>query len=223
MIRFHTHHRLTKPKGSILLWSVMLGFVLTSVFFFFGMRQRMNTEVQRDTAEILNARAYLESYADYLQNTDEEWDSGPEAKNAFDDITGSLTQTVNEIEGSVDTSEFGIAPTDSKNTYQFNGDIFIEWNKCENNENLMPGDLIVHDATGDVIYEKIDRNCVEGRDYNDVVSITIQRPFTIKTLNAPFQYRITGQNLTDNKWHLELTTQLSYGKKIKVKRVFESP
>ncbi len=201
------NQRLRRCKGSVLIWTLMLGFVLTSVFFFFGMRQRMNVEVQRDTAEILNTRAYLKSFADYLESNNTDWDSGPDDINAFDGITGYMTQNVDEIPGFVDT---GIV-----DTYNFSDEIFIEWNKCEDG---LYGDLILND----VPYHSDKISCTDG--YADVAGpFDISGSLEIKTLNAPFQYRITGPNLVDNKWHLEISTKLTYGKKIKVERVFEAP
>lgn len=197
MIKKTKHNR-----GSILIWSVLLGFVLTSVFFFFGMRQRATITEQRETATILNARAYLTSYADYLEKNSDELDM------TFDDnIQVSLTRTVNEIEG--------VADLDSEVEYEFEGDIFVEWNKCSDN---LKADLKVND----ILYSHTDEEySITDEGYDDVIGpITVSSPFTIKTLNAPFHYRITGTGLVDNKWHLELITELEYGKKIEVKRTF---
>ena len=185
----------SNTKGSILIWSVLLGFVLVSVFFFFSMRQRATITEQRDTAAILNARAYLESYADYLEEHSDELDT------TFDDMQVSLTQQVSKIEGIVDTG--------SPVTYQFSGDIFVEWNKCSDN---LKGDLVVNG----VLYEHdegTESECAPDEEgYDDVIGpITVTDP-EIETLNAPFYYRITGAGLVDNKWHLDLSTELEYGK-----------
>jgi len=203
--------------GSLLIWSVLLGFLLTSVFFFFSVRQRASIAIQQDTAQILNTRQYLESYADYIQNL-------PQAKLeelkssvngiSYDDITGTVTNEVNEIIGVADV---GVDPM----TYEFSGDIFIEWNKCSNN---LKGSLFVKD----VLYEH-DVSVLEclpsASGYDDLIGpITVSNPFTISTLNAPFSYHITPKDasakLIDNKWQLGIKTDLDYGKKIEVKRIF---
>ena len=165
------------------------------------MRQRATITEQRDTAAISNARAYLQSYADYLEEHSDELDT------TFDDMQVSLTQHVSKIEDIVDAG--------SPVTYQFSGDIFVEWNKCSNN---LKGDLVVNG----VLYEHDEvTECPSDEDgYDDVIGpITVTDP-EIETLNAPFYYRITGASLVDNKWHLDLSTELEYGKKIGVKKTF---
>lgn len=204
MKKIINHNSVHNRKGSILIWSLLLGFVLTSVFFFFGMRQRTAIAEQRDTAAILNARAYLESYADYLEKHPDELDE------IFDDIQVSLTQQVNEIED--------IADTDAPVIYYFASNIFVEWNKCSDN---LKGDLLLNS----VLYEHDDspgEECdVAEEGYDDVIGpISVSDPFTIETLNAPFYFRITGTGLKDNKWHLDLSKELEYGKKVTVKRTF---
>ncbi len=198
-------------RGSILIWSVLLGFLLTSVFFFFSMRQRATITVQRDTVAILNARAYLESYADYIELLDEaELNSLISSGADFDDdIIGTVTNVVDKIDGIADTG----VPVQ----YTFtNKEIYIEWNKCSEN---IEGDLRVNNA---IYRHDADSVCgIADEGYDDVIGpITVTNP-TIETLNAPFYYRITGTDLTDSKWHLELSTELHFGKKITVKRTFQ--
>jgi hypothetical protein len=60
--------------------------------------------------------------------------------------------------------------------------------------------------------------------YDDLIGpISVTDP-KIKTLNAPFYYHITPKDssakLTDNKWQLDIKTDLDYGKKVEVKRAF---
>ncbi|MEE9572196.1 MAG: hypothetical protein V3W20_04040 [Candidatus Neomarinimicrobiota bacterium] len=186
----------------------MLGFVLTSVFFFFGIRQRATIEVQRDTAEILNVRSYLKSYADYLEKNSI---SLVEKNTPFDDIEVSLTKIVNEIEEFVDNGQ--------TIRYEFgeNRIINIEWNKCtdELRGDLFLGTTYTHDTS------TADCNASSVEEYDDAqVNLTVNS-FDIKTANAPFQYKITGENLVDNKWHLVLSKDLDYGKIVTVKRVFK--
>jgi len=61
--------------------------------------------------------------------------------------------------------------------------------------------------------------------YDDVKGpVTVTSPFEIKTLNAPFHYSITAKDssteLIDNKWYLNIKTDLDYGKKVEVERTF---
>ena len=183
-----------------------MGFLLTSVFFFFGMSQRKNIAVQRDTAAIMNARMYVNSYADYLESQS---DTLTDPTNVdFDGIIGTVTKKVESIHG--------VADLGAKMTYKFDGTIFVEWNKCEKN---LKGDLVVNGVT----YEHDIDECASNVDgYDDIIGpITVPNPFTVETLNAPFYFQIAGNDIKDNKWHLELSTSLRYSKKIKVERVFD--
>ena len=73
-----------------------MGFLLTSVFFFFGMSQRKNIEVQRDTAAIMNARMYVNSYADYLESQSGTLTDPTNVD--FDGIIGTVTKEVESIQ-----------------------------------------------------------------------------------------------------------------------------
>ena len=184
-----------------------MGFLLTSVFFFFGMSQRKNIAVQRDTAAILNARMYVNSYADYLESQSATLNDPTNVD--FDGITGTVTKQVESIQS--------VADLGAEMTYKFDGTIFVEWNKCNKN---LKGDLVVNGVT----YEHdADNECTSTADgYDDVIGpITVPDPFTVETLNAPFYFQTAGNNMKDNKWHLNLGTSLRYSKKIKVERVFD--
>ncbi len=173
------------------------------------MRQRANIRVQRDTAEILNARMYLESLADYLES--QAGSLNDPTNIDFDEIiTGTVTKKVERIEGTADVGSGGAV------TYKFGGSIFVEWNKCITN---LKGGLVVDN----VIYEHDGNDECGALDegYDDIIGpITVPDPFTIETLNAPFYFKIAGNNLRDNEWHLELNTDLGYGRKIKTERTF---
>ena len=205
-------------KGSILIWTVLLGFLLTSVFFFFNMRQRENIAVQRNTSEILNTKAYLESYADYLEslspvNLKILRDNVDGA--SFDNITGSVTNIIDEI---LNVADYGV-----EINYSINGEIYVEWNKCPNppNPNLTKGDLYV----SNVLYDHDSNNvCDPGEDYDDIIGpISVTNP-TIKTLNSPFEFRITAKDqvttLEDNNWHIDLEVDLGYENKVTENRSF---
>lgn len=201
-------------RGSILIWSVMLGFVLTSVFFFFGMRQRAMVSVQRDTTTILNTRAYLESYANYIETLDlSELNNLKSSGIDFDNgiITGTITNEVSEINGMIDVG--------SSTSYTFSGNIYVEWSKCP--DDLKGGVLI-----NDVPYSHDSGvECGPSETYDDVAGAIAVTDPVIKTQNTPFNYRITpgdgSTQLVDNQWHLEISSELDYGKVITVKRTFE--
>ena len=204
-------------NGSILIWTVLLGFLLTSVFFFFSMRQRANITVQRDTAEILNTKAYLESYADYLESLSSAKleDIRDKAGDAtFDNITGTATNEVDEI---VDIADFG-----SLKSYTFDGDIYVEWNKCSGDSECSGasnGDLYVKN----VLYKHESAVCIQG--YCDIVGpISVANP-EIETLNSPFKFRITAKDssttIEDNNWYTNIGVDLGYSNKVKINRTFK--
>jgi len=210
--------------GSIMIWTVMLGLLLTSVFFFFSMRQRMMIAVQRDTAAQQSAKMFVDSYADYLQKNPTEIGEEREkyyGRPTIDGIYTKLTKRVDSIESSVDS---GLG---QEQDYNFTGSIYVEWNKCTKvGPQDSSGDLRVND----VLYPHQTTTGCEAKDeYDDVVgplsvSGTTSTPFTIKTLNTPFFFRIKGAAGTtayDNQWHMELTKDLDYGKVITVRRTFK--
>jgi len=214
----------SSKTGSILIWSVLLGFALTSVFFFYSIRQRATIAAQRDTAEILDARSYLESYADYVQKLAKpDLDALKEKGVGFDNISGTVTNIVDKITGAADI--------DVPVKYKFSGEIFIEWNKKVICPGGLPidqhGDLIISDSLGNDILYKHDpaKECQVGQEYDDVIGpIAVTDQFEIKTLNVPFYYEITAKDasteLLDNQWNLDIKTTLDYGKLIEVKRSF---
>ena len=194
--------------GSILIWTTLLGIILTSTFFFFAVRLNANTAIQRNSIIHQNQKAYLKSYADYLETLTE-----IELSNIVlpGDIKGSITNQTNEITGVLDSGE--------DITYNFVGDINIDWNLCSNNQKgdiLIDGTEYLHDTA----------ECgIEVEGYDDITSapVTVINPFTITAPNAPIQYKITagaGTQLLDNKWTINFSVDTEYGKKIEIKKVF---
>ena len=171
------------------------------------MSQRKNIAVQRDTTAILNARMYVNSYADYLESQSATLNGTINVD--FDGIIGTVTKEVESIQG--------VADLGAEVIYKFDGTIFVEWNKCKKN---LKGDLVVKGVT---YPHKTDDECESTADgYDDIIGpITVPNPFTVETLNAPFYFQIAGNSIKDNKWHLELSTSLRYSKKIKVERIFD--
>jgi hypothetical protein len=199
-----------KKGGSIMIWTVMLGLLLTSVFFFFSMRQRMMLSVQRDTAAMQNAKLFLESYADYLEKLCKGGGCASDPKTVDSDGTkGSVTQKVDSIENLVD---FGQG---QEQDYIFGGSIYVSWNRCSD---AMKGDLLVNE----VLYKhQAPTTC---KDYDDLIGpINVTSPFTIRTQSAPLYFKIkaaAGTQLIDNQWHLELSKDLDYGNKVTIQRTF---
>jgi len=198
----------TENKGSILIWTVMLGFILTSVFFFFSTRQRAVISEQRNTAEIISAKNYMESYADYLENLNTKVEM---INQEFDGIKVTLTQKTKEITGELDFEK--------DETYKFTDNIYIEWNACSDKDKDK-GNLSI-DGT---LYETSNGTC-SGDGYLDTEGpISVTDPFTIKAPDAPFKYRITSSNdkdITDNTWHLNMEMDLGYGEKIKINKMIK--
>jgi hypothetical protein len=197
-----------------MIWTVMLGLLLTSVFFFFSMRQRTMIAVQRDTAAQQSAKMLLDSYADYLQMHPVEIGTNREkfyGVSTFDDILTRLTQRVDSIENLVDS---GLG---QEQTYNLPspGSIYVEWNRCSDG---LKGDLRIN---GILYKHTAPATC---KEYDDVVGpLSVSGDFTIETLNAPFFFRIKGAAGTtayDNQWHMELIKDLGYGKEISIRRTF---
>ena len=192
----------------------MFGFLLTSVFFFFVMRQRSAMSLQRDTAEISAAKDFINSYADYIEKMNLSSLTTLESTGInYNSITGTVTRKVNEIVGIADS---GADPV----SYNFGGSIFVEWNKCSQN---MKGDIVIngirypHDTSSECLSS--------NTGYDDIIGpITVSNPFTVQTMNTPLYFKITSQDsltvLLDNKWTLDIKTTLDYGKVIEVKRSF---
>jgi len=213
----HNNLRHDVNRGSIMIWTIMLGLLLTSVFFFFSMRQRMMLSVQRDTTAMQDAKLLLESYADYLEKLCTTGGCLTDPKTvASDGIAGSVTQKVDSIESAVDfgeTQEFAFSGSIS---------IYVEWNKCiKAGEADSAGDLRVND----VLYpHQTATICGASEEYDDLIGpISVPNPLEIKTQNTPFYFRVksaTGAELVDNQWHLELSKDLDYGKKVTIRRTF---
>ncbi len=207
-------------RGSIMIWTVMLGLLLTSVFFFFSMRQRMMVAVQRDTAAQQSAKMLMESYADYLQAhpTEIKYFTGGKyyGITTINGIFAKLTRYVDFIENSIDegqTQTYHFVDPDHSGPFS----IYIEWNRSSEGK----GDLLVND----VLYKSKDYLVDPGNDYANLIGpISVSDPFTVKTLNTPFSFKIrgaVGTQAIDNLWHMELTKDLDYGKTISIKRTFQ--
>lgn len=204
--------------GSILIWTLTLGVMLTTVFFFFALRLRDSATIQRDVMVHQNQKAYLNSFADYLETLDDTQLENLKGSLNADGITGTLT---NEVEGT--TGLTGVVDFGQEKSFDFFGDLTIEWNRCSHN---LAADMVVikADTTEEVKNHDTDSpSCAAvSPGYDDTVDVTIPAaPFKLKAVNAPFEYRLTSDSpLTSNQWHFTGRVDLGYGKKVEVERIF---
>lgn len=210
--------KMNSSRGSIMIWTLLMGISLATVFFFFSQRLGANAASQRETMEYLTARIFLESYVDYIQTLDpSDLEILREAPSgiSFEGITGTVT---NEVENIVDV----VDANGESAEYKFADNVDIEWNLCASS---FKSDLIVDDA-GDATYSHVGPPycAAELPGYNDETTIDVHIPFKIKSPSAPFQYRITsstdGQLVFDNKWQLNLELPLGFRKKLTANRIF---
>jgi hypothetical protein len=186
-----------------MIWIVLLGVILTSVFFFFALRLNMNALIQRQATEELNKRAFFESYVGYLMENPSEINS-----QEFEGVTVTLTQEVEEIRGVLDV--------DQEIEYPIDKAVKVEWNLCSKNYK-MPIEI------GEDRYEHAtDPSCsTSSPGYDDMQDLTVSNSLKLKAIGAPTHYRITPQSpndtVTDNKWHL--TAEMDLGRWKKVRRV----
>lgn len=199
--------RLTKSRGSILIWTLLLGISLATVFFFFSMRLNFIVASQRETIRYQNARLYFESYIAYIQSLDVADLVSLRGNIDFDGITVTLTNETDEIVGILDAGQsttFEIAGDDTKK-------VKIEWDHCDDED-----EVEIVEITPSVAF--FETNCPGYPfDYDDVAESTAPS-FTLKATSAPVKYRVMTMNeatvLYDNKWHLDLELAINFRKKL---------
>jgi len=206
MFKYIKHNR-----GSILIWSVMIGFIMLSGFFFFSMRQISKINASSEAIEYQNQKAYFDSYIEYLKNNPAESDHSD-----FNGITVEyLTHNTDEITGFLDTYE--------EDTYNFGGDITIYWNECSDNNKA--DFLLTNGVVEDLKQHITVPSCPpESIGYDDDIDETVTNPFSIGAINAPLYYRITpngmATQLVDEKWHLKAYMDLDYGQTFETELTF---
>ncbi|MFH1012172.1 MAG: hypothetical protein V1760_00270 [Candidatus Peregrinibacteria bacterium] len=199
-------------KGSILIWVIALGVMLTSVFFFFGSRLRMNAQGQQGLMRWQSQKTYAESYAHYLSSL------SPMILNSlasadFDDITGTVSKETDVIEGFLDNGQ-------SSPVYNITEPVTIEWNRCDLEQE---GDLLIREE-GVPHYHA--PNCSPEKKSDELTEFTpdpIEKTITLQALNGPTHYRITSKTdtkLSDNKFHLKLAIPIALGKTYKIEETF---
>ncbi len=195
-----TKQRYDNTTGSIMIWTVLLGVALTSVFFFFAIRLNMGNIVQRETIKHQNAQAFFDSYVAYLMANPTEIIDGE-----YEGIKVTLTQQVEEIEGYLDAGE--------QVSYDVQGgNANLMWSLCgiENSQFEI--------STSPTITPT---DCLPGIDY--AYSAEVTGTFNILSITEPTHYILlptTAPSLTDNKWHLTAEMELAFMKKVRVDKVF---
>ncbi len=201
--------RLTESRGSILIWTLLLGISLATVFFFFSMRLNANIYSQRETIKYQNARLYFESYIAYIQSQGVAELNGIRGNIDFDGITGTLTNEVEEIVGRLDMAADVTYEVEEIDGFKAK----IEWNKC--------GEKGVMEITPAPATPLITTNCGSGS--YDGLSESNGSPFTLKNLSEPFTYMITPQGkaiIYDREWHLDLELVINFRKKLTTSLTF---
>lgn len=188
-----------------MIWTVLLGLSLATVFFFFSQRLSMNALVQRDTIRIQNANALLESYAGYLEGLDTATleslrDSGID----YAGITGTVTNVKDEIMGTLDAGE-------SKSYSVSDADAGIDFILCP--------DELGRPFEVDGTPTPSGGTCVTPYDGITAGSGT----FSISAPSAPVSYKIkpqAGGTLYDNEWQADLQVTITSRKTITISRTF---
>lgn len=182
------------PKGSILIWTVLLSISLTTVFFFFSQRLNMSAMVQRRTIEEQNAKVFLQSYADYVQSLTFNQLVEMAGPIEQDDLTGVLSNAVGQIKGGVDAGQ-------SLTYFVAQGKAKVEWGFCAGDEAGRPFEVTPSD-------NQKSENCSGGYDQ----SAEVQNSFTLTAAQVPVSYRIIpleGAVLYGQTWQLELHQPLA--------------
>lgn len=183
-------------KGSILIWTVMLGLLMTTVFFYAAIRFGNMESKQQETIEYQTQKAFFDSYMDYLKDNPSEIPS-----EMREGINITLTQTTDEITGVIE-SEADITYEDI-----VTGDVKVEYNFCDESANI--------ETTPNYTVGPATQPCTSF-DYGNYVLVTLleDEDLVLTSLDAPFHYRITGTDLKDTKWHLDAEMRFGFGKKL---------
>jgi len=205
--------RLTESQGSILIWTLLLGISLATVFFFFSQRLNANVASQRETIQYQNARLYFESYIAYIQSLNS---AQLTAMRIVDDgnisfggdISGTLTNEVESISGLLDAG--------ASVTYKANpgtGNVRVEWDAC-------PSDATEIIEINDVPTTPTADLC--GTTYDKAITTT-DESIKLKALAGPTSYELTQTGdavLYDKKWQLDLELGINFRKKLTTSLIF---
>ncbi len=196
-----------KPKGSILIWTVLLGISLTTAFFFFSQRLNLSTALQRNVLEEQNAQLFLESYADYLESLTFEQLKMAAGELNYEGITGTLTNSLPQTKGVLDSNQTLVYNVAS-------GKARIEWALCSNGEAGRLLELEPMDSTGTTDCNAAYERWAESKDAT---------PFSLKAGVIPVSYKIIPLGsaiLYDKTWKMDLKLAFSPKKTLSVQRNF---
>lgn len=198
--------KVNASRGSILIWTLLMGIALATVFFFFAQRLGANVSSQRETMEYQNAKLFLESYVAYLQGLDEVELESLRGEVDFMGISGTLTNVTEEITGVLDSgksieysADIPSPPTDY---------VKVEWDSC-------PADVTEVLEIDGSDPGATPGGCA-GLDYDKAVSQTTS-PFVLSAIAAPTSYRLTpieAAILYDKRWKLDLSYSLGFRKRL---------
>jgi len=199
-------------KGSILIWTLFLGLSLATVFFFFAQRLNMNSANQRDTIQYQNARALIESYADYLSSLDGVSLSSLNGNLSLMDgaITGTLSNEVPYIERVLDAG--ASVSLDASFPTPASDKVIVEWDACP----VSVTEILEIDVEPPIV----DGGC-GGSDYENSADVT-DTAFTLTAPAGPVAYRVSpigGAVILDNKWQLHLEMPVNFRRTITIDRV----
>ena len=190
--------KMTESRGSIMIWTLLLGISLATVFFFFSQRLNSNVEAQRETIQYQNARLFFESYVAYIESLDTTTLISLRGDLSFDGITGTLTNEADEIVGRLDMG--------AEATYEVtDGNARIDWNLCPDEEGIMEITPVV---------SAYDNTCTNGyKTYTQ----TSDASFTLRALGEPFTYKVSpvpDAKIYGPKWQLDLEYNAGFRKKL---------
>lgn len=201
-----------RHRGSILIWTLLLGLSLATVFFYFAQRLQQNRAAQRETMEYQNARLLMESYVGYLESlTSAELSAEyPDGTVSLEGITGTVSNEKEEVTGKLDIDEVI--------EYEVpNAAIVIKWNSCTGSEQGLL-DVNTSPANQDT------GQCGLGDVYDDFILTSPVTSVELTASGQPVSYQITNatpdETVLDNKWQLDLEFPLTVRKKISITESF---
>ena len=202
--------KLTSARGSILIWTLLMGISLATVFFYFSQRLNSNMAAQRETIEYQNARLYFESYVAYILSLDHATLETMRGDIDFDngEITGTLTNAAETLTGVLDSGD----------SVQFSaafgglGDrVKVQWDACPGIDLV---ELITIDGSEPVF---VTGGC-DALGYENTADTTLTS-FTLSAPGAPTSYQLTAITypsavLYGPEWTLQLEQSIGFRRKL---------
>lgn len=198
---------LLKPRGSILIWTVLLGLMLTTLFFFVAQRLNFNGALQEKVLEDQEAELFLASFADYIESLSPQDLKPMLGEINYQGITGSLSYSSGPQKGILDAQEMNVILMDE-------GEVKVEWASCTQGE---AGRSLEVEPVAALKQE----NCKNGYEYSAQTSLSSQ--LTLKAGPAPVSYKLTpleGNLIYGGLWELRLELKSPTKKMIKLERQF---